>query len=248
MRRASALAIALLLATASASAAQDPGADVCLEIGSGAVTDAEWAALVGPVTDAIRSHAALFPAPTVSERGTRIDIDADTRIEPDAGHAAELSDGNASCLEAGRAWTARFGREFLETGADRMLAEAPTTPGIDSSVDLEWYPAETRLRTTLVFSGPLDIPNGTCWVDDALTVEDGVVLASGEHGVKTSLFAESACGRFFDHLPDGGAGEQAVTLLPSTIDVGDAGVLRFVAESVEVREDGVVVAGSLARD
>jgi hypothetical protein len=131
-----------------------------------------------------------------------------------------------------------------------MLAEAPTTPGIDSDVSLEWYPSETRLRTTLVFAGPLDIPNGTCWIDDALTVDSdsGTVRASSDRGVKTSPFAEGACGRFFDHLPDGGAGEQAVTLLPAVVDLVDGGALRFVAEDVLVAEDAVTVLGRLERD
>jgi hypothetical protein len=156
----------------------------------------------------------------------------------------------APCLEPGATWTARFGRDFLQAGAERMLAEAPTTPGIASNVTIEWYPDETRLRTILEFAGPLDIPNGQCWVDDVLSVDSatGTVSASGEPGVQTSPFAEGACGRFFDHLPDGGAGEQAVTLLPAAIDVGGGQALRFVAERVEVQEDAVVVSGSLGRD
>ena len=63
-----------------------------------------------------------------------------------------------------------------------MLADAPTTPGIDSDVTIEWQPDAARLRTTLTFAGPLDIPNGKCWIDDTLSVDDatGTVVASGE--------------------------------------------------------------------
>ena len=130
-----------------------------------------------------------------------------------------------------------------------MLAEAPTTPGIDSDVVIDWYPTEARMRTTLVFAGPLDIPNGTCWIDDTLSVDSvtGTIVASGERGLETSPFAEGACGRFFDHLPDGGAGEQAVTLLPRIVALTDGSELRFVAEDVRVEEDAVSVSGRLER-
>jgi hypothetical protein len=130
-----------------------------------------------------------------------------------------------------------------------MLAEAPTTPGIDSEVIIYWYPDETRMRTLLAFAGPLDIPNGTCWIDDVLAVDaaTGTVVASGEQGLKTSPFAEVACDRFFDHLPDGGAGEQAVSLLPATVTLAAGSELRFVAEEVLVTDEAVSVSGRLER-
>ena len=192
------------------------------------------------VSETVAERTALFPAPRVDQEPTRLDIDS--------GHLSEER-GYGSCLESGSEWTARFGRAFLEAGADQMLAEAPTTPGIDSDVTLEWDPDDVRVRTTLVFAGPLDIPNGTCWIDDALSVDAdaGVVVASGEQGVKTSPFAEGACGRFFDHLPDGGAGEQAVTLLPMSVALPDGSELRFVAEGVRVADDAVWISGRLER-
>jgi hypothetical protein len=192
------------------------------------------------VAEAISGRPALFPAPRVGQESSRLDIDS--------GHIRQVRD-YGGCLEPGAEWTARFGRAFLEAGADQMLAEAPTTPGIDSDVTIDWYPSEGRMRTTLVFAGPLDIPNGTCWIDDALVVdaETGTVAASGEQGLETSPFAEGACGRFFDHLPDGGAGEQAVTLLPTSVALPGGGELRFVAEDVAVTEHAVSVWGTLER-
>ena len=131
-----------------------------------------------------------------------------------------------------------------------MLAEAPTTPGINSSVDIEWFADEARLRTTLVFSGPLDIPNGTCWIDDELSLDSaqGRAVASGEQGVRTSPFAEGACGRFFDHLPLGGAGEQAVTLFPVEVQLAAGGTIRFVATELTVGDDAIEVGGILESD
>ncbi len=236
------LVAALLAGAASPSAADEGAADVCLEVAAGRLSEADWSALVPPLIEAIEARPALYPAPAA--------IRHDSRLGIWAGRAGSAVGSVAPCLEPGSDWTARFGRDNIEAGAEQMLAEAPTTPGIDSSVSIEWYPDETRLRTTLVFAGPLDFPNGTCWIDDALSVDDasGTVATSGERGVKTSPFAEAACGRFFDHLPDGGAGEQTAMLLPSAVDLVDGSVLRFVVEQVEVRDDGVVLAGSLVRD
>ena len=217
-------------------------ADMCLEFAAGSLDEAVWADVRAALGDVVASRSALFPEPVIT-------LAPPLRIDVASGHAG-LATSTAGCLEPGSEWTAYFGRGFLQAGAERMLAEAPTTPGIDSEVSIEWHPDETRLRTTLVFAGPLDIPNGTCWVDDRLSIdaEGGIVLASGEQGVETSPFAEGACGRFFDHLPNGGAGEQAVTMLPSSIKLGDGSQLHLLAESVIVSSDAVIVAGSLQRD
>jgi len=221
-------------------AASEP-ADVCLEVTPGVLSAPEWSSVADSVAAALEPRGALFPDPQVATD--------DALLVVHSGHDG-LARGADGCLRDGFEWTARFGRDFLEAGADQMLAEAPTTPGIASDVTIEWYPEDARLRTTLVFAGPLDIPNGRCWVDDALTVDAaaGTVVASGEEGLETSPFAEAACGRFFDHLPEGGAGEQAVTLLPRSVVLADATVLRFVAEEVLVADDAVSVSGHLARD
>jgi len=242
-RAGSALVATVLLAGLTMPAAAAEGAaDVCLEVAPDALSEAERASLTAPVTEAVESRTAMFPAPVLVDEGSRIDVWA--------GYAGSEPGAGMPCLEPGSEWSARYGREFLEAGADQMLAEADTTPGFSSSIDIEWHPDEDRLRTVLVFAGPFDIPNGTCWVDDALSVDHlaGLVVASGEQGLETSLFGEVACRRFFDNLPDGGAGEQAVTLLPATVELLDGSVLRFVAERVDVRDDAVVVAGSLERD
>lgn len=217
-----------------------PRADVCLEVAPGSLSAEAWTAVTAAVDQAVAERPALFPLPRLEQYPARLDIDS--------GHRREES-GSGPCLQPGAEWTARFDRDFLQSGAQQMLAEAPTTPGIDSDVIIDWFPDEARMRTTLVFAGPLDIPNGTCWIDDVLSidVDAGIVVASGEQGVRTSPFAEGACGRFFDHLPDGGAGEQAVTLLPRSVKMADGSELRFVAEDVFVAEDSVSVSGRLER-
>jgi hypothetical protein len=242
VRAAAAAALGLMLAATQPVAADGlPGryADVCLEIAPSAVSAGEWSALAEPVAEAVEARTALFPSPAIGGEGTRLDISS--------GHFRERR-GFESCLEPGFEWTTRFDFRFLDAGADQMLAEAPTTPGIDSTVNVQWEAGEPSVSTALYFAGPLDIPNGWCWVEERLSVDAGAVAVEAEQGVETSPFAEGACGRFFDHLPEGGAGEQAVTLLPTTIELPDGGRLRFVAEEVSVRHDALVVAGSLARD
>lgn len=233
--------MALVAGAGLPARAQDTDADLCLEVATGAMTETAWSALTAGVEAAISSRPSLFPAPSMEAAGRRLDVWGD-RADPGR------SEGRA-CLEPGREWSIRFGRGLLEAGAERMLAEAPTTPGIESEVRLEWHPAEGRLRTTLTFAGPLDIPNGSCWVDDVLAVDGprGVAVAIAEQGRRTSPFAEWACDRFFEYLPDGGAGEQAVTLLPTTVEPADGDALRLVTHAVTLRDDAIVLAGSIER-
>lgn len=231
-------------------------ADVCLELAATALPAGAWGAVVAAVDDVGARRTALFPVPTVvAQPVTEPGEDASSsppattlRLDVHSGHAGGTAPGtSAACLEPGVDWTARFDRGFLQAAADRMLADAPTTPGISSEIEVEWYPDDARIRTALAFEGPLGIPNGHCWVDDRLVVDpaSGVVRASGEEGLETSPFAEGACGRFFDHLPDGGAGEQVVELLPVSVALEDGRELWFVATRVTVRDDAVVVVGVL---
>lgn len=233
----------------SASSEGDRSADLCFEVAIEGMPEGAWDQVVGLVTGVVGERTALFPAPTIEVAPGIREGAADppsARLDIHSGHAGgSLPGTSAACLEPDLEWTARFGGGFLEASADRMLEEAPTTPGIASDVTLEWHPDAHLVRTVLTFAGPLDIPNGRCWVDDILTIDPaaGTAVASGEQGLETSLFAEGACGRFFSHLPNGGAGEQAVTLLPAEIILDDGGRLRFVATEVIVRDDAVVIGG-----
>jgi hypothetical protein len=231
----------LLVTIAAPVAAAERPADICFETVSGTLEDAEWEAMRELVAATAATRPALFPLPVLTLGGSRLDIAS--------GHEGLDAGARAACLVEGHEWTARYDRAFLQAGAQRLLAEAPTTPGISSAVIIEWHPTEARLRTLLDFSGPFDIPNGRCWIDDVLEVDEtgGVIVARAERGLATSPFAESACTRFYDHLPGGGAGEQAVSLLPAELPGHDGSIVRFVAESVAVLDDAIVVGGSVER-
>lgn len=233
-----AASLPLLVWAAPATAEADRPADVCLDI-AGGLHDDERAAVVEAVAAVVAEDRTLFPGPTVTATGTRIDIHA--------GHPDLQAVAGVACLMDEFDWTARFSREFLVEGAELMLEEADKTPGFDSSIELEWFPGEARLRSTLSFSGPFGIPSGTCWVDDVLSIdpESGRALASGDRGMDVSPLGDVVCGRFYDNLPKGGAGQQAVDLLPTEVDLGDGRTLRFVAETVQVHDDAVAIAGVL---
>jgi hypothetical protein len=226
--------------------------DACLAVAATDVTAETWTRLRERIEAVAADRTALFPSPSIVA-GTHAALSGSAvpvhELAIDAGHgSSDASEwGPGSCLEPGLEWTARFGQPFLQASADRMLLEAQTTPGIESAVDIGWFAAEHRLRTTLVFAGPFDIPNGTCWIDDTLSIDAqaGTAVASGQQGLETSPFAEGACGRFFDHLAEGGAGEQAVTLFPMEVDLPDGGTIRLVATHLSVTDAEIVVGGTL---
>jgi hypothetical protein len=246
-------ALMVLWWTSTSGAAAPP--DVCLEVSVDGLPEGTWDTVVAAVGDVVAARPALFPDPVLTVEpaaGDESTLAPTARIDIDAGHAAPPPDGPADatstgCLLPGLDWSARYGRSFLEASADLMLQEAPTTPGVASDVVLEWSPDERRVRTLLTFAGPFDIPNGRCWVDDTLSIDPaaGLAVASGDQGLETSPFAEGACGRFFDYLPDGGAGEQAVTLLPAEVLLDAGGSVAFVATIVTVEGDAIVVGGSI---
>lgn len=224
---------------------------VCVEVSADALPPAAWGDVIAAVSTAVASRTDLFPAPAIVSSSPassgeappvsyRIDITPDVTLDGPPQMPNE-------CLGRNVDWTILVGRDFLDVGADRMLELAPTTPGISSNVEVSWFPAENRVRTTLHFAGPFDIPNGTCWIDDTLSTDTqlGRYTSEQHQGLETSPFAESACGRFFDYLANGGAGEQATKLLPLAIDRSDGRVLELIPTEVVVGERDIRLGGTV---
>jgi hypothetical protein len=234
------LSVAPLIAPSVAlgQSSADAPADVCLEVAGGLAPEV-MSSLADAVAQMVAQNQSLFPQPQVTPTASGIDIHA--------GHPDLPARSSRSCLMPDYDWTARFARDFLVEGAELMLEQADRTPGFESSIDLEWVPGESRIRSTLTFSGPLGIPSGSCWVDDTLTVEPGTgaAVASADRGMDVSLFGDVVCDRFYGNLPKGGAGEQAVGLLPKEVAIEDGRVLRFVTETVQVLDDALVTAGTI---
>jgi hypothetical protein len=233
-----------------------PGPDMCLAITDLSAT--AWASVVADVADTVAAHATLFPDPLMVTdptpagapvAGATIAVWAtggsDPVVTDDPPRLAAQPDARPGCAVEGPGWRLRFERGFLDAAADRMLADAPTTPGFSSSVDLEWAPGDDRVRTTLTFSGPFGVPNGTCWIDESLASDAGRVVIAADTGMQTSPLGDIACGRFFEHLGEGGAGAQAVSLVPVDVEVPGASGLRFGVTAVDVTDDAILVSGLL---
>lgn len=245
------LSVSLLLSAGSLTAADDDAPDLCLAVAPGVLPEGAWEELVAAVESTAAGRPLLFPQPafvsaaaagSASHEVARLEV---TAVASDLPGDLEGRRATADCLDSAAQWTVRVSRTFLDEAADRMLAVAPTTPGIDSSVEVEWYPDEARVVTMLHFAGPMDIPNGRCWIEDVLSVEaaSGVAVSRVGHGLETSPFAEGACGRFFDYLVDGGAGQQALGLVPSSVVLSEGPTIVLVAEDVRVDPAAIGISG-----
>jgi hypothetical protein len=162
--------------------------------------------------------------------------------------AADPREGCALDAGAGT-WWASIAGEFLRAGTKRELAATPTTPGFTSSIDVEWDESADIVRTVLTFSGPFDIPNGTCWLDDVVADDgQGGTAVATATGSRTSPFGDGVCGRFEDYLSErGGAGAQALDLLPRELVLGDH-AFRLRVDGVDVRADAVHLWGVIEQD
>jgi hypothetical protein len=248
---------------AAVAIAPDEEPDVCLAVKPERMDPRAWAALVDAVDDAMATRPTLIPDRSVvtmpdpldvSGTGSpagerwRVGVWSTGGSEPGASARGAAVLAEAACGPTDGDWSATFTGSFLRAGTQRELAAAPTTPGFSSEIDVEWRAGDPRIRTVLRFSGPLGIPNGTCWMDDLLRVDAaGAAGADVETGFTTSPFGEGVCGRFEDFLPEGGAGAQAVALLPTRVALDDDGSLSLVVSTVKVTADGIELAGTLAR-
>jgi hypothetical protein len=249
------LALLLLGSTGTSVVAQDaPPPDICLTVGA-ALDEGDSSVLVDAIRDALAARPVLIPQPMIGSMST---------MEPAVGgpwlRLGIWTFGDTGVVEAPTAddatwcgdehgpgsWSTVFSGEFLRAGTKRELAAAPTTPGFSSSIDVELDGGADLVRTVLTFSGPLDIPNGTCWMDDVVAADgQGGTHTETTTGSRTSLFGDGVCGRFEEFLPDGGAGAQALVLLPREVALPDGSTLRLRVDTVDVRDDGMHLSGTV---
>ena len=227
-RAASAVLVLLLLGPMAPSAvAQDVAPpDICLTVGRPR-DEAATSAIAQAVEDALAQRPVLIPEPATSV------VAAGSVTPVDVIHLLVWTDGpvpGASSYEAvaaacgvGRpagSWSAVIRGEFLRAGTKRELAAAPTTPGFSSSIDVEWdEAAELRAHGADVL-GPARHPqrhllDGRCRVrrwpgrhprrDDDRVADEPV----RRRGLRALRGVPS---------PNGGAGAQALVLLPREID------------------------------
>jgi hypothetical protein len=261
MRRAGALVGLAVLAfggSTSAAAQVSPPPDICLAVELDRLDEATTSAVVDSVQAALATRPVLIPAlsivgpdPTTAESpGATIRLAMWTNGAAEPMAAADVPGAGCGTDVMGEGtWSASITGEFLRAGTKRELAAAGTTPGFTSDIDVEWSEADDLVRTVLTFSGPLGIPNGTCWMDDAVSADgQGGTHAETTTDSVTSPFGDGVCGRFEEYLANGGAGAQALVLLPREIALADGAVLRLRVDGVDVRADGVHLSGGVEEE
>jgi hypothetical protein len=240
-----------------ATTADDAPPDICLKLWAH-LDERQSAALGDAVRRALAARPVLIPEPMIgsvstsepSVGGPWLRLGIWTAGGTGSVEVPSPGDATAWCGAdpAPGAWSAVISFEFLRAGTKRELAATPTTPGFSSSIDVELDGPADLVRTVLTFSGPLDIPNGTCWMDDVVSADgSGGTRADTTTGSKTSPFGDGVCGRFEEYLADGGAGAQAIVLLPREVLLPDDGILRLRVDAVDVRADGIHLAGTVER-
>ncbi len=248
-----------------------PAPAVCIEAEAAALDPGAWAGVLEAIELATEQKPDFFPDATVvslpdltepwdaaDTPTVRIGIWATAADAPDS--AGDRQEGLAAtdCLADGASWTTTISGEMLQAGAERILAGArlpddsgspPIREDAEAAIAVELDPAEGRVRTTLEFNvpvGPLRL-GGTCWIDDAIDIDGatGTAVTRVSSGMDVDPFTESACQKFAAFMTDGGAGEQALALLPVAIALDGGASARFVATSATVSDQGVVMSGAV---
>jgi hypothetical protein len=236
---------------------EEPG--LCLEVTAAALEPGAWPALLATVVGTTGARPDLFPEPMVlslpdprtghPREATSLRIGAWSTAGTGEAVAARRQAGleQVACLAPGATWSARITFDLLRAGADRRAATVALSPGTTADVDVSFHPAEARVRTFLDFELPLGI-GGTCWLDDVLSVNgsSGRLSVASTSGMDVTLFAEYGCERFMALMPDGGAGEQAIGLVPGEIVLDDATTIPLAARQVTLDDLAVLVTGGSA--
>jgi hypothetical protein len=245
------MTLGALAATGPAVIAADaPPPDLCLTIGA-SLGPSDGEAVASAVAASLAARPVLVPKPHVrlvdppgADQATRVVVWTEAAGPEGAVPLQEALGAACGPSPGAGAWASSIGGAFLRGGTKRELAAAPTTPGFSSSIDVELDPASDLVRTVLTFSGPLDIPNGTCWMDDVVTADgQGGTRAETTTGNRTSPFGDGVCGRFDEYLLGGGAGAQALVLLPREVALPDGRILRLRIDAVDVREGAIHLTG-----
>ena len=231
--------------------AAPPGADLCLAFDASRLTAVRWAAITEDVTAAVQGRTLVFPSPSIvatPDDGRAPDalgegiVMVSVWAQGDAGPDA-ISEG---CLVPQAEWSMVVSQALLQGSAARILESAGLPDDVSTQIDVEFYPDEERVRTTMRFTAAFGV-GGTCWVDDVLSIDPaaGSPLASDEmHQDLHFLAPQDACTRFHAFMTDGAAGMLATHLMPRNLAGPGIGV-RFVATSVDVRDGELVLAGSM---
>ncbi len=252
----------------SSSLAADPG--LCLEVESSVLDAKAWREVLRAATVAVGQEPDFFPdgaivsSPDLTRAWEPQGVDT-VKIGiwgtggDDPGSTDERRERLAGldCLTDGSEWTVMTSHDLVLAAAELMLAEArlpqdggePLVPkDAEADIDVEFHPAEWRVRTILDWSKPVIGPirvGGLCWIDDVLGADAGDVVVRSRADVDVTIGGEAGCALFQEFLDEKGAGERAVDLLPTEIALADGTVVRFAVGSVDLDGSAIVMAGSI---
>lgn len=149
------------------------------------------------------------------------------------------------CAGVDDGWAFTVTHDLLASGANRLLDGAQIGSDWSGQIDVTFHPAESRVRSTLTFSGPFGI-SGSCWIDETLSIDgpSGLPKVTTERGDDAGIAGLVACRRFEEEMHEGGAGALAIALFPADVTSQTQAALR--ATEVEVTSSAVIVRG-LAR-
>jgi hypothetical protein len=273
------LALALLASATAGNLAVAQGAEddptrpgLCLEATATAADGGEWTEVIDAVFTATEQQSDFFPGPTIasipdptsswdpaSSPTIKIGIWSGGAGDPgsDATRLEQLA--GTDCLAEDAGWTTVISHELLLAGAERILAaarlpdergETLIPEGSFTEIDVEFHPADQRVRTTLEFEVDIGFGitiSGDCWIDDVLSVEGGHVIVSSTADMDTTPFGDRACSKFERFMVAGGAGERAVGLLPASVPLSGGTDLAFVASAVELSDSTISLLGTVER-
>jgi len=252
---------------------QRPG--LCLEATAAAADGGdggEWTEVIDAVFAAAAQQSDFFPGPTVasipdptsswdpaSTPTIKIGIWSGGADDPESDAARLERLAGTDCQTEDAGWTTVITHELLLAGAERILAaarlpdergETLIPEGAFADIDVEFHPADRRVRTTLEFEVDIGFGitiSGDCWIDDVLSVEGGHVIASSTADMDTTPFGDRACSKFERFMVAGGAGERAVGLLPAAVPLSGGTDLVFVASAVELSDSTISLLGTVER-
>ncbi len=227
---------------------REDGIGACLRVAHPTLTDAQPLADVLAAEALARDH--FFPGLGVTIEPSGPAGEATVVALWPGGEPAhesavsELHEADA-CAPAESGWSFGVTHALLADAADRLLERADFGSDWTGNIEVTFHPEEARVRSTLDFSGPFGI-EGSCWIDETLAIESdsGRPLVVGQSGDDAGLPGLVACRRFEAEMSEGGAGAQALALLPATIGEGHAEV-TLAATGFELTQELLIVRGDV---
>jgi hypothetical protein len=247
------------------------GPGLCLEVASSIVEPGAWSEILDAFREAADGKPSFFPDAAIvtlpdlaqpwdsqAVTSVRIGIWSTGGSDPGSTDQRRGDLASADCTRGGSDWAVTISHDLVLAAGEEMLAgarlpqggEEPIIPGnAETDLELEFHPAEQRVRTILEWSREAFFIElgGWCWIDDVLGAEAEQAVVSSSAGLDVTFGSEAGCELFQDFLDEVGLGERALQLLPTEIVLADGTVIRFGVGAVEVQDSAIALSGPIER-